>query len=1077
MADNQFVRSGDAECGLLADDDPLSELARIVGYEARPAVAKLDDIRKQEQVLALQAPEVFDLEAELLREFDIYDRPKPAALAAAQPEPVADFAPAIEHPLAESEVMATEPMAAEITETYPADAEDWLPEDLVVDAIDEEPVLEPEEHIEAHAAPDVTPVNEPALRDAYEDAAYDLERELELSLGLDAPEVHDQDESVTFAEPEPVVAEARPVEPVEVETAENVAVEPDLYEETPEPVAYAPDPEPVAPVIEMQDAEVLPAAMPDWFHAVEDESPAHDMPYHDVPADLAVYDAPAMDVAAVEAQSVAPLEIQPVAEPETVPVPPAAVVAPVETVISAARISDIDSLLADVERFPVPVARPVREAVQPVVVPARKSAYPFTPTFSRATPVASDSTASHQKAFAGPVIAPVALAAAPVLAAALPTESRAAPVVDFAPVPDLPVWDEPVAPESAWQEPDVAVAAPVGDAEIDFDNFELDLSDIDLDLDLDASDFDLSIDDTIDDAFTAPEVATNGPVSMPVADPFEGMTSKEPVAPLVDDGLTFDPTLFSDAEEPVAAISEMDVPAVPVPEQDRPAQPPADYELDIESEIVHLFGAASAGAAVAAAAPASRNDSQPLAQSPAEVAALLEDPTFDRVVEEDFRRSLSERRAMNEARSSVAAEGPVDGYAEYPSLPGRNLLRRAALASVVVLLVGGGLFYAFLFRDGASGTTGEPQIILADKDPIKIVPVEKGGKTVPNQDKAVYDRVAGAQDSAPAQGTLVSSTEEPVDVVQRTLTPEQLPLEGSADAVPLPTATPVDPEETARLLPEEPAAAATDTAVPAVSPRKVKTMIVKPDGTLVAREDIVPAEQPVEQPVTELAAVDPAPASETTPVSSTATAEPVNPVNADAETPVAIPAADATLRQDQPVAQEQPVATPDAQQTALAEAATTAVEETAPVRVVRTTTITGQAPVPQSRPADQPVNVVGTVTDQGNVQTAAANPATTTATPAETPVQPQAASTTVPAGSYVVQIASLPSEAEAQRSYNNLSGRYTSVIGGRGVDIKKAEIAGKGTYYRVRIPAGSRDEANNLCARLKSAGGSCIVTR
>ena len=45
------------------------------------------------------------------------------------------------------------------------------------------------------------------------------------------------------------------------------------------------------------------------------------------------------------------------------------------------------------------------------------------------------------------------------------------------------------------------------------------------------------------------------------------------------------------------------------------------------------------------------------------------------------------------------------------------------------------------------------------------------------------------------------------------------------------------------------------------------------------------------------------------------------------------------------------------------------------------------------------------------------------------------------------------------------------------MDIKKAEIPNKGTYFRVRIPAGSREEANSLCSRYKSAGGSCLVTR
>ena len=100
------------------------------------------------------------------------------------------------------------------------------------------------------------------------------------------------------------------------------------------------------------------------------------------------------------------------------------------------------------------------------------------------------------------------------------------------------------------------------------------------------------------------------------------------------------------------------------------------------------------------------------------------------------------------------------------------------------------------------------------------------------------------------------------------------------------------------------------------------------------------------------------------------------------------------------------------------------------------------------------------------------------AKPAAQPeAQPQATNAAVPPGSYVIQIASLPSEAEAQTSYNRLSSRFAGVIGGRGVDIKRAEIKGKGTYYRVRIPAGTRAEANALCERYKSAGGSCLVSR
>ncbi|MGO8264418.1 hypothetical protein ACC763_40980, partial [Rhizobium ruizarguesonis] len=69
---------------------------------------------------------------------------------------------------------------------------------------------------------------------------------------------------------------------------------------------------------------------------------------------------------------------------------------------------------------------------------------------------------------------------------------------------------------------------------------------------------------------------------------------------------------------------------------------------------------------------------------------------------------------------------------------------------------------------------GEPRVITADKEPVKVVPENPGGKTVPNQDKAVYDRVAGSAEE-PKKKALVSSDEATVDVVQRTLTPEALP--------------------------------------------------------------------------------------------------------------------------------------------------------------------------------------------------------------------------------------------------------------------------------------------------------------
>ncbi|RVM99273.1 SPOR domain-containing protein, partial [Sinorhizobium meliloti] len=90
MADKQFARSGPAEFEPLADDDPLSELARIVGYDARPAVQQLQELQRHQE--AMRREPAFDLEEELLRAFDSYDTPHAA--------PVRPDSGLVEHPSA-----------------------------------------------------------------------------------------------------------------------------------------------------------------------------------------------------------------------------------------------------------------------------------------------------------------------------------------------------------------------------------------------------------------------------------------------------------------------------------------------------------------------------------------------------------------------------------------------------------------------------------------------------------------------------------------------------------------------------------------------------------------------------------------------------------------------------------------------------------------------------------------------------------------------------------------------------------------------------------------------------------------
>jgi hypothetical protein len=84
------------------------------------------------------------------------------------------------------------------------------------------------------------------------------------------------------------------------------------------------------------------------------------------------------------------------------------------------------------------------------------------------------------------------------------------------------------------------------------------------------------------------------------------------------------------------------------------------------------------------------------------------------------------------------------------------------------------------------------------------------------------------------QPALVNTAEEPVDVVQRTLDPDVLPLEGRTR---LPASSPKNACRRKRMSTRRPQGGA---PAPVVSPRKVRTMVVRPDGSIVAREDPEP---------------------------------------------------------------------------------------------------------------------------------------------------------------------------------------------------------------------------------------------
>ncbi|MBZ9601949.1 SPOR domain-containing protein [Phyllobacterium chamaecytisi] len=388
------------------------------------------------------------------------------------------------------------------------------------------------------------------------------------------------------------------------------------------------------------------------------------------------------------------------------------------------------------------------------------------------------------------------------------------------------------------------------------------------------------------------------------------------------------------------------------------------------------------------------------------------------------------------------------GQKETPARRRSNLFVPGVAAAVVLLAVAGAVAYKW-----TGGSNGEPVVIMADKTPIKVQPETASTAVVPNQDKAVYDKSATAAPEAPKQDQLVTTREDPIDLpadedggasVTDMLATDAPPTDGPAagDKVEA-RVDPATADDTADAAPAE--------RNSAIAPRKVQTMVVKPDGTMVAS---IP--EPAD-PVSAGPAAAPAD-------------RPAAPLDANASAAPATTGDDeiGALMQDAPAAVPAQTAAPAPEAPAATAAAKPApAAGKLPPKPVATKKITPETvasvtpkniPVVESRPADQPIDIVDRV-------------------PPKNAAAQQVASAAPAAGSYLIQIASQPNVEGAQKTYASLSQKYAGVIGGRGVDIKQAEIAGKGTFFRVRIPAGSKSDANALCAKYKTAGGSCFVTQ
>ncbi|MEH6692854.1 MAG: SPOR domain-containing protein [Pseudorhizobium pelagicum] len=1017
MADNNLARNRNDGPDFFADDDPLAELARIVGYDER-LVPKPPVADRREPA--------FNLEDELLREFERYEAPRPhqssVAAADAVSPPEAFDAPDQFQDVAEqpSEVPA-EPVFVE------QPAFDDQPSPAVEPTVDAAPALD------AETSFDIAP----------DDQDFFLASgEADLQVDDVQPEpVHAPDEAVWSD----VTSQAIAV-PVDTLAAEAVAAEEAVL-----PAEIAPEQDTAEPTFDLSDEVELSIGASDALAPVQEAqlsaarkpiyTPGFRMP-------LANFNPVREPARAVSLPADAVSRIEPVLGPSDDIRQEPSFGEPQPSMAAFEPVPSID----DVSVAPEPVAAP-DDHVRSVETTADSDELPDFDVLAGDT---ADGVYAHAKP-SGPMISE-------------------------------PRWDMPfdfrddAFSESLQRKPAQPAQALVQPAAVDpmlDEDFELALDDLELDLTDILSDEDLHAFEEPKPAaapaavsapvqpqrFTAswspvarvvptPSAVAAAPAPAPYASALTPPTSiPQPPTPMAEPlvpaftaetapSLAFDPGLISETEEQPEPVFDLNVPDLQAAEQEPAPVYRNDYDFDIDAELASLLQPVAADAAEAAE-PIETAPAEPVPQSAAP-SGYLDLDDFERALEQDFRRSLTNPLpAQSNAERLSARSGAA--FAESPRRSMAAFAMPLAIAGVVI--AGGSVAYALFGGDSSSiAANGEPIVIAADTSPVKVLPANPGGKTVPNQDKAVYDRVAGDVPAAPMQEALISASEEPVDVVQKTLMTDQLPLEGESTAE-LASASD-SPYREDRLTPDAQQADLPPEASQSVSvmPRRVKTMIVRPDGTLVEQEVAAPVEPTVQASIpvetqkvaaasvknVEIASIPDAPIAGSD-ASEQGQASGIVPVSADASADMA------GLELETPVADQPSIA----------------------------------APIPTARPTRQPANVAAAVADEGAVSTATVP--TTTAAPPAAPQQTQVAA--LSPGGYVIQIASLPSAADAEKSYRNLSSKFASVIGGRGVDIRAAEIAGKGTFYRVRIPAGSKAEAVQLCESYRAAGGSCLVAK
>lgn len=441
-----------------------------------------------------------------------------------------------------------------------------------------------------------------------------------------------------------------------------------------------------------------------------------------------------------------------------------------------------------------------------------------------------------------------------------------------------------------------------------------------------------------------------------------------------------------------------------------PAQPLPD-PLD---EIERLIGpAAHVQPAPATPSPALRSLATPTLPprepEAARVAPQVQNKTRVTSVEEAILAAAETSGARVEwVEPAIEASLPPDEPEKARKAPrGRVLGMTRSMAGPVVatlLLAGAAVGLYTVLGLGTGTPDGPAPLVAADTTPTKEVPTPAPDAGSASQ-SVVFNEIAGVDTGAEEQ--IVSRDQADVEAVtQAAAPPAELSEEGLVN-------------------------------------RKVRTVTVRPDGTIVSGSDSLAgsAMLPVDRPTVP-----------DVPGADFSTPDLIANAPAPTETPAPAAAAPAVV----PVEPGSTVPVVDL-------AGNPVGGKTAPVPVTRPTSFRPQAAVTAPAAATTPAPAVAASTPA---------PAPTLPAPVAQPAATASSGSTAPA---YVQLSSQRTEEAARQTAESIASRFGSLFGGANLEVQRVDLGERGIFYRVRVPANSLQDANTICSNVKANGGDCFT--